>query len=540
MKLIRHLIEHIFFSLILWITLSGCQEDEKGPEAPIITISEEFKHVDNFSVGEEIRIGVNVKSSIGVRRLAYYFVTRTANGTSSGTPVTIDKVDFPLEINEEIVFKVAPDLVELVIISFDRKNNNSEIHFTPANIRTVPVLTFKDNVKYRETVFENKVLNVEGLVTSEFDLSAVTYQTIVNGTASEEKAIALADKKQVPFVVNVLISKGLTGIIIKAENIYKGIAADTFRIATVVGDGVNITLEGGKTTIPIAYVNSENTLNGTVSSGSPMSSLTYAIKANGVYGTEVPITIGNPNDEFSFVISFAPDKTIEAIRISGQNGSGKTKVSEFVVEKVYTKLLHFADVKLTSAVGSGLNNWFSAYRAPHVFDVANAAANDVMMDFALIKFNATNFYIMAPSVFAAGADYKNATAPYMTSFSKAPYTMITVNRNAIAQDAFNSLEWDGQMMEFLDTKVRGPVASGGENYNFYGTNRRFNNSLKPGAGFIIGWGQFDPTQNKAFGIVMVKEFNVTNGVATATLEIKVPAEDNRTKYNPVSILDYEP
>src|SRR5690606_17120391 len=111
-------------------------------------------------------------------------------------------------------------------------------------------------------------------------------------------------------------------------------------------------------------------------------------------------------------------------------------------------------------------------------------------------------------------------------------------RPSITPEAFESLEWDGQMMEFLDTKVRAPVAAGGENYNFYGTNRRTNSDLKAGQGFIIGWGQWDPIENKAFGIVIVKEYAVTDGVATATLEIKVPEEDNRTKYNPVSIFDY--
>jgi hypothetical protein len=96
------------------------------------------------------------------------------------------------------------------------------------------------------------------------------------------------------------------------------------------------------------------------------------------------------------------------------------------------------------------------------------------------------------------------------------------------------------MMEFLDAKVRAPVAEGGENYNFYTTNRRTNSGLQVGKGFIIGWGQWEPTQNKAFGLVMVKAYSVVNGVATATLEIKVPAEDMRTKYNPVSIFDYAP
>lgn len=524
--------------LVLFATIAGCKKNEDDIQAPVITISDEFENVENFNVGEEVRIDVNVKSAIGIKRLAYYFITRTANGTQSGTPTYIDKTDFPQEINEQIVFRVQANMVELVIISFDRQHHNSEIHIVPKNIRAVPVLAFKDNIRYRETVFENKQLRVEGTVTSEFDLTAVTYQTIVNGTTSEEKPVVVTDPKSMPFAVNVVVPKNMTGIIIKAKNTYNGTGVDTFKIGAVADDDVAITLEGGKTNIPVAYVGVNNTLAGSVSSGSAVSALTYAIKMNGVYGAETSIAIGDPKDEFPFSIEFPAAKGIEAVRITGGNEGNKTKVMEYAVAKVYTKLVHFTNIKLTSEIGPGKNNWFAAYQAPHVFDITNAAANQLMVDIALVKYSSSSYRIMPAAVFEAGAAYQTAMAPYMTGFTKAPYTLVTVNRPSITPDAFAGLEWDGQMMEFLDAKVKAPVASGGENYNFYGTNRRFNGDLKVGQGFIIGWGQWSPIENKAFGIVMVKEYAVTNGIATATLEIKVPAEDNRTKYNPVSIFDY--
>lgn len=529
-----------FFSLALLATFTGCQEDEKEPQPPVITLGDEFKDVEGFNVGEEITISVNVKSAIGVKRLAYYFITATDNGTESGTPVFIDKAELPQEITENIVFTVAPGLVEIVIISFDRDNNNSEVHIRPENIRSIPALAFKDDIKSRETAFENKVLQIEGTITSEYDLSAVTYQTIVNGVTSDENAISITDAKNMPFTVDVVVSKNLTGVIIQASNIHNGIAIDTFKIGTVVDDDVNIALEGGNTTVPIAYAAVNNTLNGNVFSGSAVVSLSYAVKTNDAYGAEVPIAIGAPNDAFPFSIEFMADQGIQAIRITGQNAGNITRVTEFAVEKVYTKLVHFTDITLTSAIGPGLNNWFAAYQAPHVFDITNAAANQLMVDLALVKYSTTSFRIMPAAVFAAGAAYKTAMDPYMEGFSKAPYTLVTANRNAITPEAFNSLEWDGQMMEFLDAKVRAPVAEGGENYNFYGTNRRLNSDLQAGKGFIIGWGQWDPIENKAFGVVLVKEYSLVDGVATATLEIKVPAEDMRTKYNPVSIFDYQP
>lgn len=526
--------------MALLITISACQEDEKEPQAPIISIGEEFKNVEGFNVGDEITITVNVKSQLGVKRLAYYFITATDNGTEPGTPVFIDKDDFPSEITENITFTVQPGLVEIVIISFDRDNNNSEVHIIPENIRSIPAVTFKDDVKFRESVFENKVLRVEGTITSEYDLSAVTYQTIVNDVTSEETAITITDAKSMPFAVEVVVPKGLSGIIIKAKNIHDGMSVETFEVGTVVDDDVNVTLDNGNTTVPIAYAGVSNTLSGNVFSGSAVTRLTYALKTNDAYGPEVPITIGTPSDQFPFTIDYTAEKGIQAVRITGTNAGNITKALEFPVEKVYTKLVHFADITLTSAVGPGLNNWFSAYQAPHVFDVPNAAANQLMVDIALVKYSATSFRVMPAAVYVAGDAYKTAMAPYMEGFTKAPYTLVTANRNAITPEAFDALEWDGQMMEFLNAKIKAPVAEGGENYNFYGTNRRTNSDLQIGKGFIIGWGQWDPISNQAFGVVMVKDYSVVDGVATATLEIKVPAEDMRTKYNPVSLFDYTP
>ncbi len=528
-----------FLSLALLITLSGCEDDDKEPQAPIITLSDDLKETDGFNVGDEITITVNVKSPIGVRRLAYYFITETDNGTESGTPVYIDKLDFPKEITEDISFTVAPGLVEIVIITFDRDNNNSEVHLTPGDIRSIPAIAFQDDVKFRESVFQNKTLRIEGTVTSEHELQSVTYQTIINDVTSDENAIAITDSHNMPFAVDVVVPKGLSAVIIKAVNIYEGAAVDTFKIGGVVDDDVIIALEGGSATIPVAYVGETNTLNGTVFSGSAMVDLTYAIKSNDSYGPETPVALGTPKDEFPFTIQFDADANIQAVRFTGTNAGSITREYEFTVDKVYTeKLVHFTDITLTTKIGSGLNNWFAAYQAPHVFDTDNAAANQLMLDFALVKHKEGDFRVMPAAVYVAGDAYATSMAPYMVGFSKATYSLITANRNSITPEAFDEIDWLEELDEFLDTKIKAPKAEGGENYNIHGTNRRTNSGLEVGKGFIIGWGQWDPINNQAFGLVMVKEFSVEGGEATATFEIKVPAEDMRTKYNPVSIFDY--
>jgi hypothetical protein len=309
-----------------------------------------------------------------------------------------------------------------------------------------------------------------------------------------------------------------------------------------VADAVSVALAGGNTKIDIVYVDSVNKVLGNAVSGSDIRNLTYAIKKNGAYGAEQPIQLGSPLDQFPFEFSFTGEKGTQAVRISGTNEGGKSVVTEFTVSKVYTRLLHFPNIVLTTEIGPGKNNWFSAYQAPHVFDINTAAPNQLMLDFAFIKYTATANRIVPAAVFNAGTAYTTAMAPYMVGFNKAPYTMVTANRPHITPATFAPLRWDGELTNFLQTNIVAPTSQGGENYNIVTANRRVSGDMIPGEGFVIGWGSWNfstsAVSNQAFGIVIVKDYVVANGFATVTLDIKVPAEDNRTKYNPVSLFNY--
>lgn len=525
--------------LLMLLSLAACKKDPVSAVGPAITIDEQWMDVDNLNVGDEIVIPVKLESDKGIRRLAYYFITRTANGTTSGTPVYYDSKDLPRLVEQDIRFTVVNDLVEMVIIAFDGSNTSTEIHITPANVRNSPLLTFKDGVRYRESVFESKRLMVEGQINSEHELAAVTYATIIDGVTSSETPLTVTDPNNMPFSAGVTVVKGLTGIIIRATNIYEGKAVDTFKIGTVVDDDVSITLNDVTDKIPVVYADVDNTLSGKVFSGSAVSGFSYAVKTNGVYGSEVPIPIGTVRDDFPFTISFAGSKGVEAIRFSGENEGGITRSVEFPVTTVYSKLVHLENITLTSEIGPGKNNWFAAYQAPHVFDATTAAANQLMLDFALIKYSSTSFRLISAAAWNAGTAYTTAMAPYMAGFSKATYSLVTVNRNNVNPVSFDSLDWDGQLTKFLQEKIIAPVASGGEGYNIVTTNRRYNDGQAAGRGFIIGWGSFSPTNNQAFAIVLVKNYSVVNEVATITFDIKFPAEDNRTLYNS-SVVDYTP
>ncbi len=295
-------------------------------------------------------------------------------------------------------------MIELVVVSFDKNNNSSEVHIKMSEIRTLRAITFKDGIKFQATVFENKKLNIEGQITSRHDLSKISYRTIINGALSAETSIPFTDRKSTAFIAAPVVPKGLTAVIVAATNIYDGIVVDTFKVGSVADDAVSIALAGVSGTIPYLYADSLNEFTGQVGSGSDLSSLGYSIKANGVYGTEQSINLGAPLDNFSFIVPVQGRLGMEALRISGRNTGGKEQVIEYAIGEVNRRLLRFSNIVLTSEVGPGKNNWFSAYKALHVFDVTNAAAQE-MIDFGAIVYNKAFRYV-PPFIYTAGAAYR--------------------------------------------------------------------------------------------------------------------------------------
>lgn len=524
--------------LLLILLAGGCKKADDEPALPVITIDKDFTNIEGLNAGDKISIPVHVQSALGIKRLAYYFITRTSNGTNAGRPVSIDRTDAPTNLTDTIRFTVADNFLELVIIAFDVRHNNSEIHIATDNVRPVQAILFKDDVSHRASVFEGKKLMIEGSVVSQYDLDAISYQTIQQGTVSGETPVAITDKRNAPFAINVNVTRGLSGIIINTRNVHAAVVRDTFTIGSVQDDAVVISLANNATGIEKMYTTVSNTVSGNVFSGTAITGLTYAIKRSGAYGPEITIPVGNPADEFPFSLVFMGENDIEAVRITGANAGGKSGAVEFSVAKVYRPLKVFKNVILTTERGPGKNNFFAAYQPPHVFSIENAAPYDEMIDLGFFKYTASSNNIMPPAVFTASAAYANALAPYMAGFDKAPYTLVTANRPSVNLTSFDTLLWDTQLMEHVAGKVAAPAAQGGEGYNIYGTNRRTNNVFNVGQGFYIGWGRWDPINNQSFGLVIVRDYQVNGDYATITLDIKVPEEDQRTKYNPVSLFNY--
>ena len=345
----------ISFLSSMFLFLMACTKEWKDASGigPEINISDDYQSLTGINVGDEVSIPVTVSASTGIKRLSYFFIRKTANGTASGTPVNIDREDLPTELQHTIDFTIEENMQELVVISFNKENFSTEVHITMSEIRQLPVLRFKDNIKFQETVFADKEYNVEGQITSAFDLERISFQTAIDGNYSSETPIAFTDKRNTPFTATVNVVEGLSAIVIKAENIYGGFVTDTFRIGSVAEDAVTVALAGGDTEIGVIYADSANKITANVVSGSDVQQLSYAVKRNGSYGAEQPIVLGEPLDAFSFDFTLTGEKGIEVIRISAENEGGKTVATEFPVTNVYTKLLHFTNIVLTTDVGPG-------------------------------------------------------------------------------------------------------------------------------------------------------------------------------------------
>ncbi len=528
-----------YLSMALLLFAIACnKKDDNRIAKPVIHIEEKYTKLEGLNAGEELSIPVNVRAEGGIKRLAYYLITNTSNGTSAGNTVNNDPADMPAELNDTIRFKVTDNFRELVVIVFDRFHNNSEVHIGTDNIRSVPSIRFKDGIDRRESVFEGKNLLIEGMVESEFELSSLHYQTVINEELSPETALEITSQNVIPFAIPVTVVKGLSAIILKTVNEYDAVVRDTFRIGSVQDDAVVISLITGSSRIDKLYTTIDNTISGNVFSGTSINHLSYAIKRNGTYGDAVELPIGTPADEFSFSFDFKGEKDIEAIRISGVNEGGKRLDAEFQTGAIYNPLKLFRDIVLTTEIGPGKKNFFAAYQEPHVFEAAEAAPFDEVIDLGFFRYTATSNNIMPPAVFDAGVNYANALAPYMQGWDKAPYTLVTANRASVNTVSFDTLDWDTQLMDHVARIVAAPRTEGGEQYNIYETNRRTNNVFNVGQGFYIGWGRWDPIYNFSFGIVLVKEYVVHGDYATIRLDIKVPEENQRLKYNPVSLFNY--
>ena len=517
----------LFFTTILILTTifiyTGCNEIDEylsgDTTGPTITVNNELLSFDGLNEGDIIEIPVDIKSEHGIKRVAYFFKNETPNGLVADDPVYIDYDDLPTEISETIKAPLSYSAKELVIITFDKRNRSSEIHVSFESTKTSPKIEFKDNVKYRASVFENKHIVISGNIISDYNITSSTYATIVENVTSAYQDLTLNNNS---FSATIQIVKGLSGIIIRVENENNAVVADTFKIGAVVDDAVNIVMKGGITSLTGFSAGQVNEYEGSIVSGSNITKFNYQVKKEGVWGTEIEIPIGTPADEFDFTLAINGEMGMESVKLYAENTNGKSSTLELIIPEVINNVLYFQDVKLTTAIGPGLHNWFSCYQEPHVFDQVTARQHQEMLDFVCSLYDGTQVSLLSGHIVNASALYNQALVPYLEGFSMVNFCLLSANRNEITNESFDAIKTEEDLNNFIANQIA-------LTYTVYTASRGTNRELVPGKGMVYAWGP-SSGKNMAFSIIMVKEVSLVNGVGKVTLDIKAPRTDYRTIY----------
>lgn len=514
----------ITFMIIASLCLySGCNEIDEylsgDTTGPTITVNQELLSFEGMNEGDVIEIPVHINSKYGIKRIAYFFKNETPNGLVADDPIYMDYEDTPAEITEAIKVPLSYSARELIIISFDKRNRSSEIHISFEATKTSPKILFKDNVKYRASVFENKNIVISGSIASDYTITTSTYATIIDNVTSSFQDLTLNNNN---FSTSILVVKGLSGIIISVENENNALVVDTFKIGEVVDDAVNIVMKGGITSLLNFAAGETNNYDGSIVSGSNITKLVYQIKKEGVWGNELALPIGTPADEFDFTLAINGEMGMESVKLSAENINGKSATLELSIPEVINNVLYFKDVKLTTAIGPGLHNWFSYYQAPHVFDQATARQHQEMLDFVCALYDGTQISLLSGHIFNASTLYNQALTPYLDGFSTVNFCLLSGNRNEITAESFDAIRTQEDLNNFISNQIA-------SSYTIYTASRGTNRELIAGKGMVYAWGP-SSGNNKAFSIIIVKDVSFANGIGNVTLDIKAPRTDYRTVY----------
>lgn len=192
--------------------------------------------------------------------------------------------------------------------------------------------------------------------------------------------------------------------------------------------------------------------------------------------------------------------------------------------------LYLQDMELTTEIGEGKKNWFSAYATSpdgsHLFSVQEAAEKSEMMDFVLVKHgSAIRFY---PSIIGKqhGGAYQTVINPYIKGFRKVTHFCMPGPAANVAPTLadFNAVNTN----EDLQNKIAELNKRG---YPYYTIDRMASPDIKEGIILVQGWGPMI-AKNESFTILHIKEVIPINGGENYTIkfDIKYFGQDVRTEY----------
>lgn len=519
----------VFISAIF--LLSSCNDENVAVSRPTIKISEESKKIDGANEGDLISIPFSVLTEQGVRKIAYYFIVNTPNGSRNEEPVTVVNFteNFPISYDGSIDFTIRTEMSTLILVAFNKHNQASEVHIQLSDLKKLPVFTFERDLDSKEKAFLGKNLRIRGNTTSEYDIKTFTYQIVKNGVAGPPIPIPFSNKREINFEVSFIVEEGLENVIFNVTNIHSGQVEKIYKVLNVLTeDDISIEISGGVTEIAEYIEDETNIIEGTVESGSDITGLSYSVKKDGMFGAPIAVELPSDiTDLYNFKISIIGEAGTEAIKIIATNETEMIEEYILIVPKVDSYVRFMEDVVLTTEIGEGKFNWFSCWKEPHLFDQQTAAQYSDRMDFGAVTYTNGAPYLLSSMVWTAGGNYAAAITPYMIGFDFMTYLLMTANR-ADARNAFNSI-----------TKTSDLEALFNSTTYYAGAGRYTSGGLTAGNHHVIGWGN-GVSQNKAIGIIRLKEINTKDGISTVKFDIKFGKPDYRQKYNNASLMPYNP
>lgn len=445
---------------------------------------------------------------------------------------------------------VVKNMSHVFLAVFDNNDQLYKRTVTVAEVRNAPIVNFKNDVDVKNTVCVGIPFKISGEIESEYELVSVWAVPVVNDVEQEPVQGSLSSGN---FELSIPVKAGLKSVFVKVANVHGGVATKEFKVLNVVEeDFMDITFTGDLTELTRMAIGKENTVEGLLASGSDIAFVKYALKKNGVLGSYIELPLmENEGNEAKFSFQIMGEEGVEAVEIVAANQSNVT-ASEGCRVKVLSSSAISSLTDVVMSTDPADNACFlSLYEEEPVFGKEMAQTKQGRIDFYLAYVDNNRGQPLSPHAYGAGANYYNASKPYITGFTELTYSFVSNWRGKITKEGFDAIQSEQDLQDFLESTIIAPNPDG-ENYKIYTASRRvgpnMNDPQKTG-GFLLGWGTHShPTvspatgvNNIAFAIFWVKKIaKKDNGHWAITFDVKYPLSDERAFNNDASFEPYAP
>lgn len=538
---------YIISFLMIWL-FSACENDNERFYA--IDLKGTPDLYETLNVNDKLEIPIKISCDAGLKSAFYKIATQEPEKeVKIGAPIPISVLGN--ELDTVITIPVTQYLHSIVFAVYDNNNQINVRTIRVESVKIIPEISFKDNIKVRNTVCVGIPFGITGSIVSKHELKSVSLIPVVGGKESSPINVNLTDKLSVNFSESVSVEEGLQHVLVKAENIYGGIAVDTFNVLKVVtSDFVEVNLDGGVIELNRIINGESNPVNGKVTSGSDIASVMYALKIKGTVGVATAASLTeNSGNEAKFTFNVEGNEGLEAVQVVVANKGGKSVTTTYLIPALQVRAAYLKDVEMSTDPAD--NKCFIAlYEDTKVFGVDVAKKKQDKIDFFLAN-KSNGVQPLSPHAYGAGEAYYNASKPYLMGFNELTYSFLSSKRGQLKSDEFNNVLTENELVKLLEYRIIGPKPEG-EGYNIKTASRRvgdtFNTTDKKEGGFILGWGshthpQITPSvvDNVAFAVFWVKSVTQKpNGHYVIVFDVKYPVDNQRIKSNKSSIEPYAP